>query len=89
VNSSSCKVSGKRTYSSEDRSTIGILSEGPPSSKTTKCRQREETSGGNPSGGSDPDKDGGGVEALLREEESSFEGERERLVPLLSSIVVK
>jgi hypothetical protein len=44
---------------------------------------------GEPSGGRDPDGDGGGVEAWLREKEPLLEGERGRLVPLLSSIVNK
>jgi hypothetical protein len=40
-------------------------------------------------GGGDPDKDGGGVEALLREEDPSLKGERGRLMFFLSSIDLK
>jgi hypothetical protein len=50
--------------------------------------QLDETSSREPGGGGDLDGDGGGIEALLGEEDSS-EGEHERLVPLLSSIVNK
>jgi hypothetical protein len=42
-----------------------------------------------PSGGSDPECAGGGVGTLLGIGLPSLEGERERLVPLLSSIVLK
>jgi hypothetical protein len=48
-----------------------------------------ETFDGDPGGGGDSDGADGGVEALLGNEESSLEGEWERLVPLLSSIMVK
>jgi hypothetical protein len=75
VNSSSCEVSKKRSYSSEERSTTGILSEGLPCSKIGERRRREETSGADPSGGGDLEGDGGGIEMLLGEEEPSFEGE--------------
>jgi hypothetical protein len=47
------------------------------------------TSGGDPCGGEDPDGTDGGVETLLGEEAPSSMGERGRLVPLLSSIVVE
>jgi hypothetical protein len=43
-------VLGKSSSSFKDRSTTGILSEGPPCSKIGKRRRREETSGGDPSG---------------------------------------
>jgi hypothetical protein len=46
-------------------------------------------SNGNSGGGGDPDNAGGGVEPPLDEEEPSLDGEREFLVPLLSTIVVK
>jgi hypothetical protein len=49
----------------------------------------EETSDGDLGGGGDHDDVDGGVEALLGKEESSLEGERGRLAPLLSSIVAK
>jgi hypothetical protein len=48
-----------------------------------------ETSGGDPSGGGDPEGVGGGVGTLLGAGLPSLEGEHERLVPLLSSIVLK
>jgi hypothetical protein len=51
--------------------------------------RQEETSSGDPGGSEDPDNAGGGVKTLLGTEEPSLEGERGRLVPLLSSIVVK
>jgi hypothetical protein len=73
----------------EERSTTGIFSEGLPCSKTGEQWQREQTSDGDPSGGVDPDGTNSGVDALLGDEEPSWEGERGRLVPLLSSIVVK
>jgi hypothetical protein len=77
-------VSRKKSSSSEDRSTTGILSEGSPGSNTGEGGCRDETSDGEPSGGGDPDGDGGGIELrLLGQEEPSFEGERERLVFLL------
>jgi hypothetical protein len=44
---------------------------------------------GDPGGGGDPDGAGGGVEPLLSDEEPSLEGEWERLVPLLFSIMAK
>jgi hypothetical protein len=78
-------MSGMRSSSSEERCTTGILSEGPSCSKTDEQWRREETSDGDPGGDGEPD----GVEALLDDKEPSLEGERGRLVPLLSSIVVK
>jgi hypothetical protein len=82
-------MSGMRSSSSEERCTTGILSEGPSCSKIGEQWRREETSDGDPGGGGEPDGIGDGVEALLDDEEPSLEGERGRLVPLLSSIVVK
>jgi hypothetical protein len=73
----------------EDRSTTGIFSEGPPCSNTDEQGRREEISDGDPGGDGDPDSTGGGVKPPLDDEEPSLEGERERLVPLLSSIVAK
>jgi hypothetical protein len=91
LNSSSREVSGMRPSSSydEERSTTGTFSKGPPRSNTGKQGLHEEISNGDPDGGGDPHSTSGGVEQLLSEEEPSFEGEREHLVPLLSSIVVK
>jgi hypothetical protein len=73
----------------EDRSTIKTFSEGPPCSNTGEQGQREEISDGDPGGGGDPESVDGGVESSLGKEEPSLEGEREHLVPLLSSIVAK
>jgi hypothetical protein len=91
ANSSSHEVSGIIPSSSndEDRSTIGIFSEGPPYSNTGEQGRREEISDGDPNGNEDPDGTDSGVEPPLGDEEPSLEGERERLVPILSSIVVK
>jgi hypothetical protein len=50
---------------------------------------QEETSDWEPGGGGDPDGVGSSVEALPDEEEDPPASERERLVPLLSSIVNK
>jgi hypothetical protein len=68
---------------------FGTGSEGPPCSHGSKQRRRDEVSGGDCIGGGDPDKDGGGVEALLREEDPSLKGERGRLMFFLSSIDLK
>jgi hypothetical protein len=91
ASSSSREVSAKKSSSPEDevRSTIGIGSEGPPCSHGGKQRRRDEVSGGDCIGGGDPDKDDGGVEALLGEEDPSLEGERGRLRFFLSSIDLK
>jgi hypothetical protein len=80
-----------RPYSSEDedRSTTRTFSKGPSCSNTDEQGRREEISDEDPSGGGDPDNTGGGVEPPLGDEEPSLEGERERLVSLLSSIVAK
>jgi hypothetical protein len=80
-----------RPSSSEDeeRSTTRTFSEGPPCSSTSEQWQHEETSDGDPSGGGDLDGTDGGVETLFGEEDPSLKLERERLVPLLSSIVAK
>jgi hypothetical protein len=50
---------------------------------------REEISNGDPGGGEDPNGAGDGVEPQLGNEDPSLEGERERLVPLLCSIMAK
>jgi hypothetical protein len=77
ASSSSCEVSAKKSSSPEGeaRSTIGTGSEGSPCLHGGKQRQRDEVSGGDCISGEDPDKDGGGVEALLGEEDPSLEGE--------------
>jgi hypothetical protein len=77
ASSSSREVSAKESSSPEDeaRSTIGTGSVGPPCSHGGKQRWRDEVSGGNCIGGGDPERDGGGVEALLGEEDPSLEGE--------------
>jgi hypothetical protein len=54
-----------------------------------KQRRRDEVSGGDCIGGRDPEQDGGGVEALLGEEDPSLEGGRGCLRFLLSSIDLK
>jgi hypothetical protein len=60
----------------------------PPCSNTGEQGRREETSEGDPGGG-DPDGTGGGVLASLGRGLPPTEGERSRLMPLLSSIVGK
>jgi hypothetical protein len=82
-------VSAKTFSSSEERSTTGTFSEGLPYSKPGEWRQSEEISNGDPSGGGDPDGADSEVEALLGDEDPSLEGGWGRLVPLLSSIMVK
>jgi hypothetical protein len=80
-----------RPFSSEDedRSTTGTFSEGSPCSNTSEQGHHEEISNGDSGGGGDPDNTDGGIEPPLDEEDPSLDGERERFVPLLSSIVVK
>jgi hypothetical protein len=58
----------------------------PPCSNIGKQRRREEISDRDPHGGGDPDGTGGGVLASLGEGFPYAKGERERLVPVLSSI---
>jgi hypothetical protein len=70
----------------EDRLITGAFPEPPPRSNTSEEGWREEISDGDPSGGGDPDGVDGGVLASLGEGLPSAEGERKRLVPLLSSI---
>jgi hypothetical protein len=84
-------VSRLRPSSSEDkdRSTTGTFSEGQPCSNTSEQGRHEEISDGDPGGGGHLDSVGGGVESPLGEEEPFLEGERERLVPLLYSIMAK
>jgi hypothetical protein len=77
ASSSSREVSATESSSPEDeaRSTIGTGSEGSPCSHGGKQRRRDEVSGGDCVGGGDPERDRGGVEALLGEEDPSSEGE--------------
>jgi hypothetical protein len=82
-------MSGIRSSSFDERTTTGILSEGPPYSKIGEQWWRKETSDGDSIGGRDPDGTDSAVKTLLGGGEFSLEGERGRLVPLLSSIVVK
>jgi hypothetical protein len=71
-------------------STTGTFSKGPPCSNTGERGRHEEISDGDPGGGGgDPDSTDGGVEPPLGEEEPSLDGERECLVPLLTSNVAK
>jgi hypothetical protein len=91
VNSSSREVSGIRPPSSkdEDRSTTRTFSKGPPCSNNSEQGQHEKISDGDPGGSRDPKIVDRGVEPPFDEEEPSLEGEREHLVPLLSSVVAK
>jgi hypothetical protein len=77
------------SYEDEDRSTTGTFLKGPLCSNTGKHGRHEEISDGDPDGSEDPDGASGGVEPPLGVEEPSLEGERERLVSLLSTIVAK
>jgi hypothetical protein len=61
---------------------------GPPCSHTGERGRCEETSRGDPSGGGDPEGASGGVGTLLGDGLPSVEGERECLVPFLSSIAL-
>jgi hypothetical protein len=73
----------------EERSTTGAFPEDPLCSHTGEREQHGETSGGDVSGGDDPEDAGGGVLAPSGDGLPSLEGERVRLVPLLSSIDCK
>jgi hypothetical protein len=73
----------------EDRSTTRTFSEGPSYSNTGEQGRHEEISNGDPGGGGDPDSIDSGVEPPLSDVEPSLEGEQERLVLLLFSIVDK
>jgi hypothetical protein len=89
VNSVSQALSAKKSSSSEDEdSSITRMFLEPPCSNTGEQGRREETSERDPGGG-DPDGTGGGVLASLGRGLPSTEGERSRLMPLLSSIVGK
>jgi hypothetical protein len=78
-----------RSLSSEDeeRSTTEAFLEDPPCSNIDEWGRREETSGGDVSDDGDPDDVNSGVLAPSSDGLPSLEGERARLVPLLSSIV--
>jgi hypothetical protein len=71
----------------EDRSITEAFPEGLPYSNTGKQWRREKISDGDPGGGGDPDGASGGVLVSLVDGLPSLEGEHERLVPLLSSII--
>jgi hypothetical protein len=91
ANSSSREVSATEPSSLGDkaRSTTGTGSEGSPCSHRGKQRRRDEVTGGDCVSGGHPERDGGGVEALLGEEDPSSEGERGRLRFFLFSIDLK
>jgi hypothetical protein len=69
-----------------DRSSSEPYRRTPPCSNTGEQGRHEEISDGDPAGGRDLDGTGRGVLASLDEGLPSAEGERERLMPLLSSI---
>jgi hypothetical protein len=89
VNSSSCETSAMRSPSSEgeERPTTGAFPEDPLTPTLVSGGQREETSSGDVSSGGDPEGVDGGVLAPSEDGLPSLEGERARLMPLLSSIV--
>jgi hypothetical protein len=91
VNSSSHEVSVTESSLPEDkaRATTGTGSEGQPCSHRGKQRRRDEVTGGDCVDGGDPERDEGGVEAFLGEEDPSSEGERGHLRFFLSSIDLK
>jgi hypothetical protein len=92
ANSSSRDVSAMDSSSPEDKakSKTGTGSEGTPCSHGGKQRRRDEVTGRDCVGGGHPERDGGGVEALLGEEDpSSGGGGRGRLRFFLSSIDLK
>jgi hypothetical protein len=70
----------------EERSIIGVFSEVLPCSNTGEQGRHDETSDRDPGGGRDPDGASDGVLASLGRGLPSAEGERSRLMPLLSSI---
>jgi hypothetical protein len=80
---------GSSSSEDEDRSTTRAFSEGPPCSNTDERGLREDTSAGDPRGDGVSDGVGGGVLALLAAGFPSMEGERSRLMSVLSSIVGK
>jgi hypothetical protein len=70
----------------KERSIIRTFLEELPCSNTGEQGRHDKISNGDPGGGGDPDGAGGGVLAPLGEGLPSAEGERSRLMPLLSSI---
>jgi hypothetical protein len=88
ANYSSHEMSGRLSSSSEERSSIGIPSEGLPCSRN-EGGLHEDTSGGDTGGGRELDGDDGGVETSLHDDEEPLSEEHERLMPLFSSIVNK
>jgi hypothetical protein len=70
----------------EEGSSIGIFPGVLPCSNTSEHGRRNETTDGDPGGGGDSDGTGGGVSTSLVKGLPTAEGERSRLVPLLSSI---
>jgi hypothetical protein len=86
---SSDSASTEKSYKDTKCWATGAFPEDPPCSSTGEHGQCEETSGGDFRGNGDPQGASGGVLALLGDELPSLEGERARLVPLLSSIVHK
>jgi hypothetical protein len=89
ASSSSRKVSGKVSSSSEKRSTTGIPSKGSLCSCTSDGGLWEETFDGDIGDSKDSDGEGDDVEASLCEDEEPLMDEHESLVPLLSSIMNK
>jgi hypothetical protein len=70
----------------EEGSIISVFLEALPCSNTDEQGRRDETSDGDPDGGGDPDGVGDGVLTSLGRGLPSVEGERSRLMPLLSFI---
>jgi hypothetical protein len=70
----------------EEGSIIGVFSEALPCSNTGEQGWCDETTYGDPGGSGDPDGVGGGVSTSSGKGLPSAEGERSRLMPLLSSI---
>jgi hypothetical protein len=71
----------------EDKSITGAFPEPPPTQTPVSKGAHEEISDGDLGGGGDLDGTGGGVLVSLGDGLPSLEGEHERLVSLLSSIV--
>jgi hypothetical protein len=76
-----------RSYSSKDEGRSITGAPLPPCSNTGEQGRCEEISDGDPDDDGDPDGANGGVLVSLGDGLPSLEGEHERLVPLLSSIV--
>jgi hypothetical protein len=82
ANSSSREVS----TTSEEESLTGVVPEALPCSNTSEQQWCDETFNGDPGGGGDPDGASGEFFASSGRGLPSAEGERSRLMPLLSSI---